>query len=175
MVALLRGINVGGNRKIPMIELCALATKAGLAGVTSYIQSGNIVFDAGKASASAVELLLEKAIERHFGFHVDVIARTASQWKKYSAGSPFPGAARARPNLLMLGLSKRPCGKDTEALLAERALHGEKIKVVGDAIWVDFALSVGKSKLTPALFDRLAGSTVTMRNWNTVLKLAELL
>ena len=175
MVALLRGINVGGNRKIPMPALCAVATEAGLTEVRSYIQSGNLVFDAGKRKADQVVTLLEKAIEEHFRFQVDVIVRTASQWKKYSAGSPFPGAARDRPNLLHLGLSKLPCSKDLAAKLGERAMHGEKIKVLDDAIWVDFAASVGKSKLTPVVFHKAAGSPVTMRNWNTVLKLDEML
>ena len=171
MVALIRGINVGGNRKVPMPELCAFATKAGLIEVQSYINSGNLVFEAGKLNPDQVCDLLEKVIETRFGFETEVIVRTASQWKKYSAGSPFPGAARSRANLLLLGLSKVPCGSGIAAKLSERALHGEKVKVVGDAIWVDFASSVGKSKLTPAWFDKIAGSTVTMRNWNTVQKL----
>lgn len=175
MVALLRGINVGGNRKVSMVDLCAFATKAGLSDVESYINSGNIVFNAGKMKADQVCVQLEKMIESRFGFPVDVVVRTATQWKKYSARSPFPNAASSRPNLLHLGLSKLPCDSDVASKLGERALHGEKIKVVDDAIWVDFAKSVGKSKLTPAWFDKVAGSPVTLRNWNTVLKLNEML
>lgn len=86
MAALLRGINVGGNRKVPMAELCAIATKAGLSEVRHYINSGNLVFDAGTRKSAQVEALLERAIEKRFGFHVDVIIRTATQWKKYAAG-----------------------------------------------------------------------------------------
>lgn len=176
MVALLRGINVGGNKKVPMSELCSLATRAGLKEVRSYINSGNIVFDAGKMKPDQVAATLEKAIEKRFGFQVDVIVRTAAQWKKYAVGSPFPSAAKDRPNLLHLGLSKLPLDTDAVQKLEERALYGEKIKAVGnDALWVDFAESVGKSKLTPAFFDKSAGSTVTMRNWNTVLNLDKML
>src|SRR5262245_50992702 len=112
MVALLRGVNVGGNRKVPMTELCALATKSGLTEVKHYINSGNLVFEAGKMKADQVATLLEKAIEKHFGFYVDVIVRTAAQWKKYTAGSPFPVAERSRPKFLHLGLSRLPCQKD---------------------------------------------------------------
>lgn len=175
MVALLRGVNVGGNRKVPMPELCKLATQSGLEEVESYINSGNLVFEAGQMKAGEVVDLLETAIEKHFGFQVDIVVRTMRQWKKYSEGSPFPDAERSRPNLLHLGLSKLPCKNDLAANLSEYAIRGEKIKVVKDAIWVDFAAGVGKSKLTPALFERLAGSPVTMRNWNTVLKLYEML
>jgi uncharacterized protein (DUF1697 family) len=171
MVALLRGINVGGNRKISMPELCAVATKLGFTDVQSYIQSGNLVFSASRATKpTQVAVLLENAIEKNYGFRVDVIVRTASQWTEYSARAPFPSAAKTRPSLLLLGLSKLSLSSDTAAKLGERALHGEKIKVVGDAIWVDYATSVGKSKLTPAWLDKAAGSSVTMRNWNTVLK-----
>lgn len=175
MVALLRGINVGGNRKILMPELCALATKVGLTEVRHYINSGNIVFDAGKLKPDQVVSLLEQAIEKHFGFQVDVIVRIATQWKKYAAGSPFPDAAKERPNLLMLGLCKDRCNTNIAAQLSERASQGERIEPVGDAIWVDFVAGIGKSKLTPAFFDKAAGSPVTMRNWNTVQKLEEML
>ena len=84
-------------------------------------------------------------------------------------------AEKDRPHLLLLGLSKLPCPKDVPTKLSERATQGEKIKIVDDAIWVDFAKSVGNSKLTPAVFDKAAGSTVTMRNWNTVLRLSKML
>jgi uncharacterized protein (DUF1697 family) len=175
MVALLRGINVGGARKVPMAELRVLATRAGLGDVETYIQSGNLVFEAGRVSPKASADRLEKAIARQFGFAVDVVVRTAPQWKRYASGSPFPEAARIRPSLLLLGLSKQPCPRGAAAVLAERATQGERIEIVGDAIWVDFVKSVGKSKLTPAVFDRAAGSPVTARNWRTVLRLNEML
>ena len=175
MVALLRGINVGGKRKLPMPKLIALAKSSGFTEVKSYINSGNIVFAVSKIKPEQVGPRLEKAIEKEFGFKVDVIVRTASQWKKYSTGSPFPSAESLRPKMLHIGLSKRPLRSDIIQGLIEKALYGEKIKIVDDAIWVDFAKSVGNSKLTPAVFDKAAGSTVTMRNWNTVLKLNEML
>jgi uncharacterized protein (DUF1697 family) len=175
MIALLRGINVGGNKKVPMSDLCTLVSKAGYTNVCSYINSGNLLFEASKLKSNQVEDELEKAIEKQFGFHVDVIVRTALQWKKYASGSPFPNAERSRPNFLHLGLSKLPCNKNLSAKLSDRITLGEKITLLGDAIWVDFLGGVGKSKLTPGLFDKFAGSPVTMRNWNTVQKLAELL
>jgi len=174
MVALLRGVNVGGNRKVPMPALCAAATRAGLERVASYINSGNLVFEAGKRAGSAVERLLEDAIEEQFGFRVEVIVRTAAQWNSYSRPG-FPDAANERPALLQFGLSKLPCKSELAAALGARAMHGERIRVIGDAIWVDFPAGVGKSKLTPAVFDKAAGSTVTLRNWNTVLKLHQML
>ena len=175
MVALLKGINVGGNRKVPMPKLIALVESAGLTAVKSYINSGNIVFEAAKLKPEQVCTKIEKRIEQGFGFKVEVVVRTASQWEKYSSGSPFPSAESNRPTMLHLGLSKNTLKGVLIEALTEKAINGEKIKIVGDALWVDFAKSVGNSKLTPAVFDKAAGSTVTMRNWNTVLKLNELL
>src|SRR5688572_3125009 len=98
MVALLRGINVGGNRRVPMKELHSIAVKAGLKQVETYINSGNLVFDAGNLSAEDIAALLEKAIQKHFGFPVDVVARTEKQWKSYASRRPFADAAEIRPN-----------------------------------------------------------------------------
>jgi len=175
MVALLRGINVGGHRKVPMAALCLAAEGAGFKDVKTYIQSGNLVFSAGRLSVAQTASRLEGAIEQRFGFAVDVIVRTEKQWQVYARSSPFPEAASDRPNLLMLGLAKMPLASAAAAYLRERAHSGERIKIVGDAIWIDFDASVGRSKLSPTVLDRAAGSAVTLRNWKTVTKLDEML
>jgi uncharacterized protein (DUF1697 family) len=175
LVALLRGINVGGNRKVPMAELRSIAVESGFTQVETYINSGNLIFDSGKRSAAKAATHLEAAIHEHFGFALDVIARTDKEWEAYAAGSPFPKAARDRPNLVMIGLSKLPLGSDTAARLRERTAENERVEVVNGAIWVDFGGGAGRSALTPAWFDKAAGSPVTLRNWRTVLKLGEML
>ncbi len=175
VIALLRGINVGGNKKISMPELCNLLKKTGFTEVETYINSGNLIFESEKMEFPKLEDLLEKKIQGHFGFPVDIILRSATQWKNYAQDRPFPSAARSRPNLLLLGLAKESFNKNISKELLEKALFGENIKIIQDAIWVDFANGIGKSKLTPAWFDKIVGSKVTMRNWNTVLKLVDLL
>ncbi len=174
MVALLRGINVGGNKKIPMQILLDVAAAAGLVEVATYIQSGNLVFGT-TGSAAEAEVLLEKIIEKKFGFPVEVVVRTATQWNRYAAGCPFAAAQIERPSLLLLGLSKKPPLPDVAQKLRERAAHGERIEVKGDALWIDFQGGVGVSKLTPAVLDRAVGSTVTARNIRTVQELAQML
>jgi len=172
-VVLLRGINVGGHKRVPMQELRALAGEVGCSGVVSYIQSGNLVL-CSRASASALERALERAIAEHFGFEVDVIARRAEDWLVYAQGTPFPALEAQRPQLLLLGLAKRPLAPGVQAAIAAKALAGEQVEVAGDAIWIDYGGGVARSKLTPLVLDRAAGSTVTARNWRTVLKLAEM-
>jgi uncharacterized protein (DUF1697 family) len=172
-IALLRGINVSGRNKIPMPELRALCADLGLQDVQSYIQSGNLLFQAGSPAAN-LENQLEDGIKRHFALTIPVIIRPAAQWPLYVAGNPYPGASAIEPNVVMLALSKAPPQADAVAQLRERAGAGERITQVRDALWIHFAGGVARSKLSPALLDRLVGSPVTMRNWRTVLKLHEL-
>jgi len=172
-IALLRGINVGGRTRIPMAELRALCAGLGWEDVRTYIQSGNVVFRAG-AAAPALEEALERAVERRFGFPVPVIVRAAAEWPAYVEGNPFPEASGAEPNRVMLALSKAPPREEAVEGLRERAADGERIERVGDALWIHYAQGSGRSKLTPALLDRAAGSPVTTRNWRTVLQLGEL-
>jgi uncharacterized protein (DUF1697 family) len=170
LIVLLRGINVGGNKRVPMAELCTLAKKIGAVHVESYIQSGNLLVVTA-LSPSAFEAALERAIAKHFGFTVDVIARSASEWRRYAAGSPFRDAESARPHLLHLGLTKMKPKAGALAVLEPYAKAGERVRWEGDGLWIDFVAGVARSKLTPAVLDRAAGSTVTARNYRTVQKL----
>jgi uncharacterized protein (DUF1697 family) len=172
-IALLRGINVTGRNKIPMAELRALCADLGWADVQSYIQSGNLLFQAD-ATPVELEAELEGAIKRQFGHTISIIVRAAANWPAYVRGNPFPEASASAPNRVMLALAKARPKPDAVANLRQRAAGGEQIVQVGDALWFDYANGMANTKLTPALLDRLVGSPVTARNWNTVLKLNEL-
>ena len=172
-IALLCGINVGGNRKVPMARLCAVGNEIGFVDTRSYIQSGNLVFS-GSGTAGGIEATLERAILERFGFPVDVLVRTARQWNAYAAGNPFPEASKVEPNRVMLLLSKATRRPDAVSALQSRAAGGERIVAVGDALCVHYPGGVARSKLTPAVLDRLVGSKVTARNWRTVVKLGEM-
>lgn len=172
-VALLRGINVSGRNKIPMPELRSLCAELGWEDVQSYIQSGNLLFNA-ESTVAKLETELERAIERRFGLSISIIVRTAAVWPGYVRDNPYPEASRNEPNFVMLALSKAVPKPDAVEKLQERAVSGERIVQVGDALWFHYASGVAKSKLSPALIDRLVGSPVTARNWRTVLKLHEM-
>jgi len=173
-VALVRGINVGATRKLPMAELRAVCGEAGFADVATYIQCGNIVLTSN-ASAAEVAEQLQTLIADRFKLGVPVIVRTAAEWQRYAAGSAFPDAQTERPKLLHLCLSAAPLKAEAVETLAARATAKERIATKNDALWIDFGESVGTSKLTPTLLDKAAGSPVTARNWNTVLALAAML
>jgi uncharacterized protein (DUF1697 family) len=170
-VALLRGINVGSTRKVPMATLRELCITRGLARPETYIQSGNLIVDA-EADADEVRALLEPALKKQFGFAVDVVVRTANAWAKYIAANPFAEETDVLPNKLHLYLSRDRISSGAAKDLEQRAQSGEQIRVAGGALWIDYgANGVGGSKLTPALIDKACGSPATGRNWNSVLKI----
>ncbi|MEA3013087.1 MAG: hypothetical protein QOD42_1632 [Sphingomonadales bacterium] len=157
-----------------MVELRALCAELGWRDVATYIQSGNVVFTA-PGKPAALEKILEDAIAERFAFDVPVIIRTAAQWAHYPAANPFPEAARDEPNRLMLLLSRSPPAAGAEGVIQARAVAGERVKRAGDALWFHYPEGAGTSKLTPSMIDRAVGSPATARNFNTVLKLQEML
>ena len=170
-IVLLRGVNVGGNNKVPMAELRAACEKAGFAKARTYVNSGNLVME-GKGTAASVEATVEGILAKRFKVDVPVVARTAVQWSAYAKGHPFP--KDALPQFVQLGLTKSPPLAGCAKAITERAADGEQVKVIGDAVWIHFAQGVGKSKVSPAFLDKAAGSPLTMRNWNTVQELGKL-
>lgn len=170
-IVLLRGVNVGASRKLVMAELKAAMIAAGHEDCVTYIQSGNLVLSA-KGEPAALEAEVEAAIKKAFGLKTVAIARSAVDFARIAVEAPFPDAL---PKLLHLGLTKHPLKSGALEALRERATQGERIEIVGDAVWIDFASSgVAGSKLSPAMLDKAVGSTLTARNINTVRKLCEL-
>lgn len=170
-VALLRGINVGAARKLPMATLRTLCAKHGLHRPETYIQSGNLIVDT-ENDADELRILLEKEIQRQFGFSVDVVVRAARAWEKYIDVNPFADEANVSPNKLHLYLSRDRLRASAAKLLEQRTGNGERIRPAGAALWIDYgANGVAGSKLSPTLIDKACGSPTTGRNWNTVLKI----
>ncbi len=166
LIALIRGINVGSTRKLPMAELRAACAEAGLGTVQTYIQSGNLVLDGDDPAGT--EAALETLIADRFGLDVPVVVRTAAQWKALIAKCPFPDEAKNAPHYLHLLVCKAPPVAGAVEALGARAQHGETIARCGDDLVIHFAGGVGPSKLVPALIDRLVESPATARNWKTV-------
>jgi uncharacterized protein (DUF1697 family) len=174
-VALMRGINVGSTRKLPMAELRALCVRAGLQRPETYIQSGNLIIDAD-GDADKLRRLLEKAIAAAFGFRIDVIVRTLSEWKRHAAANPFAGDADALAKMVHLCLSRDAVKSSAAKELEQKAQAGERIALAGGALWIDYGVNgVARSKLTPLLIDKACGSPTTARNWNSVVKISEMI
>lgn len=173
LIALIRGINVGSTRKLPMAELRAACADAGIGRIATYIQSGNLILD--HDDPPAAEKVLEELIRDRFQLDVPVVARTAEAWEALAAACPFPKLADDEPRNLHLLLSKRPPRSSAIEELTCKARDGETIVPWNDnEIAIHFAKGAGTSRLTPTLIDRIVGSPTTARNWNTVLRLRDI-
>jgi uncharacterized protein (DUF1697 family) len=174
-VALLRGINVGGQNPIAMADLRDLLGELGLAEARSLLQSGNLVFESTGRTAASLERLLETETAKRLDVSVDYFVRTANESQTIVARNPFPGEAKRDPShLVVMFLKKAPPAKDVEALQA--AVKGpEIVRAVGNQLYIVYPAGIGRSKLTNALIEKTLASRGTGRNWNTVLKLAALI
>ena len=172
-IALLRAVNVGG-RKVVMADLRALITALGFGDARTLLQSGNLVFDAGRRPALELEATLEAATRERFGFSTDYLVRTADEWTRIIAANPFPDIARDDPShLLVMALKPAPAAAAVAALQA--AIVGrETIAAVGRQLYIAYPDSIGTSRLTGAVIERRLAVRGTARNWNTVLKLAQM-
>ncbi len=162
-VALLRAINVGGTGKLPMADLKAICEALGFADVTTFIQSGNVLFRSDLGAAD-VERLLDEALGKALGKKPGVMLRSRKELDAVVANAPFPDA---KPNYLLV--SFLPEAAPRNALDGMVAPDGEEAVVAGREIYVHFPIGAGKSKLKLA-----ALKPGTARNMNTVRKLAEM-
>jgi len=163
-VALLRGVNVGGNRMLPMKDLSALCVKLGFASVRTFIQSGNVVFRTAR-SESDVQTALEKALVGHMKATVDVFVRTAKEMDDVLRANPF---ADAEPSKVVVIFFAKPVPKTVLDTVV--APDGEQVRLGRRELYIHYPNGMGRSKLK----FRGADGQGTARNINTVRKLAGL-
>lgn len=171
VIALLRGINVGGHNKLPMAQLREIATSIDLADVRTYIQSGNLVASTD-LDADTIAGMLTDAIRSATGLEVPTIVRTADRWTDLIAANPFPDAVDPGTHVHVIALPAS--ASDAIHAFDAAAFAPEEMAVTDSEIYLHLPDGMGRSKLAIALNripDAAAGTT---RNWNTVEKLAEL-
>jgi uncharacterized protein (DUF1697 family) len=171
-IALLRAINVGGRNTLSMTDLKMIFQDLGCAEVTTYIQSGNVIFRASTACAARLPKTAAKAIADRHGLSVPVILRTAEEMQAAAAFNPF--GERANPKrLYVFFLATLPETKRVAAINEMRE-PGEAFKVQGREIYLHLPNGAARTKFTNAYVDKALDTVSTMRNWNTVQKLASL-
>ncbi|MGV9786573.1 DUF1697 domain-containing protein [Streptomyces sp. NPDC003435] len=173
--ALLRGINVGGSKKLPMADLRTLLTELGHDNVRTHLQSGQAVFTASQGDEGLLGGELSAAIEKRFGFPVEVIVRDHAYLTAVADACPFPAAELEAKQLHVTYFSdpvdaERFAGIDTAARLPEEFCLGDR------CLYLYAPDGLGRSKLGEELArPRVTkGLIATTRNWNTVRKLVEL-
>jgi uncharacterized protein (DUF1697 family) len=173
--ALLRGINVGGHKKVPMAELRAVLTELGLGDVRTYLQSGNVVFTGAAGDEGALAEQLGQAIKDHFGFTVGVLVRDHAYLMAVAEACPFPAAELEGRQLHVTFFSEPADASRWASVDAERFLP-EEFRLGDRVLYLYAPDGIGRSKLAEALTKaKPAGAYIeTSRNWNTVIKLVEL-
>jgi uncharacterized protein (DUF1697 family) len=172
-VALLRGINVGGRRSLPMATLKKIVEQAGGRAIATYIQSGNAVFEHSGRSAAKLELDLERRIEKTTSLEVPVALRTAAEWRSIIANNPFP---KAGPKALHLVVLKTKVPRGALATLDLDAFLPEEMALGQQHVYLHLPAGMGRAKL-PIALERRGGKAFvgTARNWATVIALRDLL
>lgn len=173
-IALLRGVNVGGHMKVAMADLRAMLADLGFARPRTLLNSGNLVFHSDGPGGRALERLLERAAADRLGLSTDFLVRGAHEWGRIIASNPFPDeAARDPSHLVVMALKECPGERAVDALRS--AIEGpEAIDVTGNNATITYPDGIGRSKLTNAFIEARLSTRGTARNWNTVLKLAQL-
>ena len=170
---LLRGVNVGTKNSLPMAELRAMPTKIGCADVQTYVQSGNAVFGT-KLGATELTRTIEEALVRYMRRPIATTLRTRGQMKAIVDANPFAKVA-TNPAFLCVTFLKNTPTKSEVAPLRAQDLKPELFQVEGKEIYTWHPNGQGRSPLAAALGKLPLRGAVTTRNWNTVLKLLEML
>lgn len=172
-VALLRGINVGGRNRLPMKALVKLFDAIGCTDVRTYIQSGNVLFRAAPSLARRVPALVGEAIEEHHGIRSPVVLRTAAALEEVVKFAPSWAGAEGVERLHVAFLSDMPTRSVVATLDPDRS-PPDRFVVRGREIYLVCPQGIARSRLTNAYFDAKLGTTSTIRNWRTVMRLVEL-
>ena len=170
--ALLRGINVGGKNMLPMKELAQMFSDAGCTGVRTFIQSGNVIFEA-PVGVKVADVITAK-IEKRFGYRIPVIVRTSAQLNKTIRDNPFLKAGADEKMLYVYFLADSPNARAIDGLDPARSTP-DAFHVRGQEIYLHLPSGMARTKLTNAYFDSKLSTICTARNWATVLKLAAMM
>ncbi|QDY99661.1 DUF1697 domain-containing protein [Nitratireductor mangrovi] len=168
-IVLFRG--VGGKTQLPVKPLREKLGAAGFDNVATYINSGNAVLSSDRPR-EAVHARIAEICSQEFGFEKDIHIVALAEWEQLIAENPFPDAVETPKFLHAAVLADKPAPARLAAL-EEVAQGGDRIAVVGKVAYLHTPNGFGTSKLAEK-FDKGIGVATTARNWNTVLKLAEL-
>lgn len=170
-IALLRGINVSGQKKIPMAELRALLMNSGLESVQTYIQSGNVIFRSLEQDIQKLELKIHEAIKTHFGFEVPILIKTPEALQHVFDHCPFPEEKKINSYFTLL--YKVP-DKDLIAVVSKITHPNEAFVITNHCIYFYCSTGYGKAKYSNNFFERKLKITATARNYKTMVKLLSL-
>ena len=171
-IALLRGINVGGQKLLPMSELTSMLENIGLRNVETYVQSGNVVFQSEETNVSLLADTIRAAIKQSRSFEPQVLLLEPREIEKAVRENPFPEAESEPKTLHLFFLSSEPRSPDLDALESIKSSR-ERFTLKDGVFYLHAPDGIGRSRLA-ANAEKLLGVPMTGRNWRTVRKIMEM-
>ena len=173
-IALLRGINVSGQKKIKMTDLKALFVKIGLDDVVTYIQSGNVVFKSDEKKIQKLEEKIKKGIADSFGFDVPVLVKTKMELEDILQKSPYTKQEDLEAKRIYYVLLKDAPNQEFIANLDQDDYPNELFLISENCVYLNCLNGAGNAKLTNNIIERKLKVSATTRNHRTMMKLLEL-
>ena len=179
-VALLRGINLGGHNKVAMADLREVVTSLGHSEVTTYIQSGNVVFSSGQTSTSTLAADLERSIDKALDVKPRVVVLSRDELAAVIDANPYPDEPnpKAVHAIFLTGASESNMADRIAELERRAAQKGgrDRVRLIGRTLYLHTPDGFGRSELAALLLrnGKSIGASATARNWATVTKLLEL-
>lgn len=168
-IALLKGVNVGGHRMVPMADLRVALTTAGYGDVRTVLGTGNIVLETPEIDAAILESNLERDLQAALGITTDVMVRAPSEWAAILVANPFPDVAEREPGRLLVVVMRAPPDLAKATAYLETHQGPERVEFVGREVFIHYPDGQGASRLS---IPRLGNGTA--RNWNTMQKIASI-
>ena len=173
-ISLLRGINVGGHKKIKMAELREHYASLGFANVRSYIQSGNLVFESELTDQAEIARLIAEKIMAVYGFDVKIVMRNLEEYDAAIAANPFLDRGEEDLRKIIVMFAGSPIPEDWREKVPEFPNSTDELTVIGKEFFLYCPDGYRNTKYTHALLERKLKIDVTARNWRSVLKIREI-
>lgn len=173
-IGLIRGINVGGNKIVKMADLRGMLADMGFETVRTLLQSGNFVIEVEQGSPEDLRKKIRATAKTKLGVDAEFFVFSPEQWQSIIDNNPFPDAASEHPSRLVVYLGREPIKPADLEPLENYLVPTERVKAVSGAGYIDCPEGIGTSKMLSSKPWCKLSATGTMRNWNTVKKLAAL-
>src|ERR1700730_12060739 len=173
IICMLRGVNLG-KRRMKMDALRALCESLGLRDVQTFVQSGNVVFRSEQKNLDSLTKKIESAVQREFGFHSDVILRSASEVRDTIARNPFAKRSRIEPGKCLVWFLVSDPGEEIRKQVRAVKTEPEELRIAGREVYIYFPNGMARPKMKWAAIEKILAVRGTGRNWNTSRKLLEM-
>jgi uncharacterized protein (DUF1697 family) len=173
-IALLFSIGIGNGRRLIMTDWRAMMENLGLRNPRTLIATGNAIFESDGATVQELEAQVEKAFQSRFGRHVDTIVCSAASFRRLTKANPFLKESNQDGSRVIVRVMRKPLKSDFADSLQRYLTQGERVKIVHGNLWVHFKNEPNRSGVVRVLGSKRLG-VGTVRNWNTVRRLNEML